>query len=114
MTKSKTPILYCDDGSEIELPTKWTICAACGGEGKSSAYLGAYTRDEMDEAGPEFMDDYMAGRLDQPCISCDGAGKHKVADGSRMTKEQRAAYRFQQQCEREDRATERMERAMGC
>lgn len=108
------PILYCDDGSEIELPTKWVICSACSGEGKSSAYLGAYTRDDLDDAGPEFCAAYFAGHLDRPCISCDGLGRHRVADGARMTPAQRAAYRFQQQCEREDRAIERAERAAGC
>lgn len=109
-----TPILFCDDGSEIELPFKWVICSACSGHGKSSAYLGAYTSDDMDEAGPEFRDEYMAGRYDRPCISCDGAGKHKVADGSRMTQEQRAAYRYQRQEERETRAIEAAERRFGC
>ena len=63
----KTPTLYCDDGSEIELPSKWTICRHCQGEGTSSAYLGAFTRDDMDEAGPEFLEDYMAGRYDRAC-----------------------------------------------
>jgi hypothetical protein len=109
----RTPTLFCDDGSEIELPTRWEICAACRGEGKSSAYLGAYTSSEMDEAGPEFMDEYMRGAYDRPCISCDGLGRHKVADGTRMTKEQRAAYRFQCQADREIEAIHRAERRMG-
>ena len=33
----KTPTLYCNDGSEIELPSKWTICRHCQGEGTSTA-----------------------------------------------------------------------------
>src|SRR6185437_12042629 len=28
---AKTPILFCDDGSEVELPSKWMICSACQG-----------------------------------------------------------------------------------
>jgi DnaJ-class molecular chaperone len=111
---AKTPTLYCDDGSEIELPTKWVICSACAGEGKSSAYLGAYTRDDMDEAGPEFMDDYMAGHYDRACDSCDGAGKVQVADRTRISKLNWREWEAQCRDDREIRGIERAERRMGC
>jgi hypothetical protein len=110
---AKTPILYCDDGSEIELPSQWSICSHCQGEGKSSAYLGAFTRSDMDEAGPEFFDDYMAGRYDRACDACDGAGKVRVVDWSKLTKEQKRAWNEQVRGDREDAAITRMERAMG-
>jgi hypothetical protein len=110
---AQQPVLFCDDGSEVELPFKWEICAACSGHGKSSAYLGAYTQSEMDEAGPEFHDEYMRGGYDRPCISCDGLGRRMVADGSRMTRAQRAAYRLQQQADREIDAIQAAERRMG-
>lgn len=109
----KAPVLYCEDDSEIELPWKWQVCAACSGHGKSSAYLGAYTASERDEAGPEFMDAYMRGEFDRPCISCDGTGKHKVADCAAMTPEHRAEYRRQCQEEADFRRIERAERERG-
>lgn len=91
----KRPILFGQDADgefEQELPWAWAICSACEGHGKSSAYLGAYTQSEMDEAGPEFLEDYMAGHYDRPCAECDGAGKVKVADRSQMTAEQLEQY----------------------
>lgn len=110
---AKTPTLYCDDGSGTELPFKWSICSGCDGHGKSSAYLGAYTRSEMDEAGPEFLEDYMAGRYDRACDRCEGSGKVRIVDWSKLTKTQRKAWNAQVRGEREDRAVERAERAMG-
>ena len=107
------PVLYCDDGSEIELPFLWCICISCQGHGKSSAYLGAYTQSEMDEAGPEFFDDYMAGRYDRPCETCDGTGKIKVVDRKKLTPAQRLEWDEQRQCEREERAIRAAERRMG-
>lgn len=109
---SRTPFLCIGDDEEIELPFKWQICSSCDGHGKSSAYLGAYTSSEMDEAGPEFFDDYMAGRYDRPCEHCEG-GKVKVADYSQMTKKQISLYREQVREDREFAALCRAERAMG-
>lgn len=110
---AKIPTLYCDDGSEIELPFKWEICGSCRGEGKSSAYLGAFTRSEMDEEGPEFLDDYMGGRYDRACDRCEGGGKVRVVDWSKLTKQQRKDWNEQVRGEREAAAITRMERAMG-
>jgi hypothetical protein len=111
---TKTPVLFCDDGSERELPFKWEICGGCRGHGTSSAYLGAFTREEMDEQGPEFLEDYMAGRYDRECDHCSGLGRVKRADLSRMSKEDRAAYREQQRGFRDMEAEERAERRFGC
>jgi hypothetical protein len=110
---SKGPILYNDDDTETELPFKWCICSACEGHGKSSAYLGAYTMDEMADAGPEFQEDYMAGHYDRPCDPCGGLGRVKVADQRVMTKEQRRAWREQRRADSEMDAIEAAERRMG-
>lgn len=110
----RTPTLFEDDGAEIELPFKWTICSTCQGHGKSSTYLGAYTCDDMAEAGPEFYDDYMRGYYDRPCDACEGLGRVKVADLSKMTKDQQREYRAQCRAERECRAEEAAERRFGC
>ena len=103
------------DGSEdeISLPIKWEICGVCEGSGMSSAYLGAYTWDEMNEAGEEFIEDYFAGNYDRPCNKCSGSGKVEIADISKLSDAHKKAY--EQQCA-EDRQYEResqMERMMG-
>jgi hypothetical protein len=54
---------------------KWTICPVCDGEGRSSAYLGAFTQDDMDQQDPDFLEDYVRGRYDRPCDTCGGDGK---------------------------------------
>lgn len=109
-----TPTLSCDDGSEIVLPFVWKICSACNGHGKSSAYLGAYTADEMAEAGPDFHDDYMRGDYDRTCETCDGDGKVKVVDIKKMPKAQVRAWQEQRRADREYRAEVRAEIRAGC
>lgn len=110
---AKTPTLFCDDGSEIELPFKWVICSGCNGHGKSSAYLGAYTRSEMDEAGPEFHDEYMRGGYDRTCDACDGAGKVRTVDWLKLSAAQKRAWNEQVREERAYRAEVTAERRMG-
>lgn len=70
------------EGLEVELsvPAKWEICRTCEGHGASSAYLGAFTRDDFDDEGPEFVEDYIAGNYDRACDECHGSGKVIVAD----------------------------------
>lgn len=65
------------------LPGGWAICPDCNGHGGSSAYLGAFTREDMDE-DPEFFEDYMAGRYDRPCPNCNG-GKVWIVAVARCT-----------------------------
>lgn len=50
----------------------FVVCWQCHGTGASSAYLGAYTSDEMDELGDEFIEDYRRGLYDRPCDVCSG------------------------------------------
>lgn len=110
MSKDHQIILYLGD-DEIPLPTKWEICGHCEGEGTSSAYLGVFTRDDMDEMDDEWKEDYCAGRFDRACEHCSG-GKVKVADWDRMPPEHQDAYRAQLEEEHQTRQTERMERRM--
>lgn len=109
---AKAPILYNDDDSETELPFKWEICGACSGHGSSSAYLGAFTREDLDDEGPEFVEDYFAGRYDRSCEHCDGAGKVKVVDPARTPKDKLAAYRAQEDDREHIDAIQRQERLM--
>lgn len=109
----KPVILFCDDGSEIELPSKWEICGHCRGNGTSSSYLGAFTSDDWHDLDDEWREDYMAGRFDRACDACDGLGRVRVADYGRMTDEQRAAYEAQLQDDAEYAAMVAAERRMG-
>lgn len=64
-----------ESGEEINIPAVWEICETCGGDGTSSAYLGAFTSDDIVELGEEWREDYFAGRFDRPCDECKGSGK---------------------------------------
>lgn len=80
---NKLTFTYTDhEGSETEItvPATWEICTDCRGNGGSSAYLGAFTREEWDEEGHEWQEDYLAGHYDRPCEHCRGSGKVLVID----------------------------------
>lgn len=68
---------YWENDEGVEFPAIWAICHDCQGEGKSCAYLGAFTAEDFDYEGPEFREDYMSGRYDKPCKPCEGSGKVK-------------------------------------
>jgi hypothetical protein len=93
---TKAPTLYTDDYPDgRELPFKWEICPHCQGHGKSSAYLGAFTRDQLDE-DPEFFEDYLAGHYDRACDHCQG-GKVKVVDETKVSKEDLKLFEKQEE-----------------
>lgn len=98
-----------EDGEAVRLPTKWCICSQCHGEGKSSAYLGAFTASEMRE-DPEWAEDYMAGRFDRTCERCNGTGKTESVDRGRCRKDLLALYDEDQRIRRQIRDEERAER----
>lgn len=78
-----TAELWNEENEEYErvvLPARFKVCPDCRGRGGSSAYLGSFTRDEMDEMGEEFIDDYRAGRFDRPCPKCKGQRVISVVD----------------------------------
>jgi hypothetical protein len=85
-------VSFISDECTVHLPARWEICNHCRGTGKSSAYLGAFTREDMEEEGPEFMEDYMAGHYDRPCDDCEGLGRVLVLDREAIERnpEQRA------------------------
>lgn len=102
----------------VALPARYEICPHCSGKGTSSAHLGAFTRDEMEEEGPEFQEDYMAGVYDRPCDECRGSpGRVLVVDEARViTDEQKKALRYMIDTNAEMdelRAIEAAERRMG-
>ena len=72
--------IYHDEKYTAVLPARWEICGDCYGEGKT--YLGwaardqpAFSVEDFDREGEDFMEDYMAGRYDRACPSCKGSGK---------------------------------------
>jgi hypothetical protein len=105
-----------EDGTftDHQLPAKWEICHSCQGNGTSSAYLGAFTREDMDEMGDEFMEDYMRGAYDRACDECGGSGKVRVVDEERCPPELLKELRDQEEAEAEYQAMVAAERRMGC
>lgn len=85
---------YEDESGEehdVDLPASWHICDNCHGDGKSSAYLGSFTMEQMNE-DPDFADEYMNGGYDKTCTNCGGSGKVLIVDReAKMTAEQTAA-----------------------
>lgn len=54
---------------------KYAVCPRCRGEGSHvnpSVDGHGITAEEMDELGPEFLDDYMGGVYDVRCEQCHG------------------------------------------
>lgn len=106
---------YDDVGNEVEpifLPSKMEVCGGCGGKGQSSAYLGAFTEDQIAE-DPEFFEDYMASRYDRVCGECNGLRVVEVLDWARLTPEQRAMVEKRAREEAYDARLTIMERRMG-
>lgn len=119
---SKELILYRDatpeeaerldiDVIEEVMPHTWKICPTCRGEGRNSLHLGAFSGRRLEEAraDTEFWDDYMNGRLDQTCESCEGSGKVRVLDRKACSKEKLALWDAQEREDAEYRAMQRAE-----
>lgn len=51
---------------------KFSVCPECQGTGSSSAYLGAFTHDDLMEQGEDFIEDYIGGAYDRKCDHCNG------------------------------------------
>lgn len=106
----------CDDGymPPVELPTKWAICNECSGHGKSSAYIGALTEEDIErDWSPEEVDDYMHGGYDRTCEACKGSGKVIVVDEDQCPPDLLKAHLDYLQDEDEYNAICAAERRMG-
>lgn len=62
-----------DEGTPF--PGHWQICGTCGGHGKHSRALGAFTSEDWERESYEFKEDYLNGAYDSQCEDCKGSGK---------------------------------------
>jgi hypothetical protein len=102
------------DSNDVEhtLPSKYVVCPRCNGRGTSSAYLGAFTREDFDE-DPDFARDYLDGAYDRSCTRCNGVRVIEVADFDRMSPALRDEYENYLLEIYYMEETERMERMLG-
>ncbi len=113
-----------DDGDEItvDFPTRWEICGDCQGEG--TTYLGwaaadqpAFTREDFEDEGPDFMEEYIGGVYDKECPTCDGTGKVREIDEDVAESKYPVAFKaYLDDCKSEAdyRAMVRAEQRFGC
>jgi RecJ-like exonuclease len=118
MAKQQKPILYCDDGGELELPTKWEICSWCDGHGTDRGASvecdgGGFTASEWAEQDDDFREGYLRGDYDRACEGCGGSGKVMVADYSRMSPDEIKKYDAQLREDADYRSLCAAERRMG-
>jgi len=103
-----------ETGNRIFLPVVWEICWQCSGDGKSSAYLGAFTASEWYEQDEDFHHDYMSGAYDRTCDECNGRGSVQIVDEKKCPPALLEEYFADQQMEADFEAERRAERAGGC
>ena len=109
--------LYQQDREAEDLkpvPTKWEVCPSCKGKGSSSAHLGAFTTEEMEELGDDFKEDYLQGMYDRTCETCNGRTTVQTPDLNQMSQEDIDHYYTWLDREHQIRAIEAAERRMGC
>jgi hypothetical protein len=94
---------------ELSIPAKYEVCPDCEGEGTSSAYLGAFTWDQIDELGDDFREDYFAGRYDRLCETCKGERVVPIPDRENADPEILKMYDEIQDEERQSEQMHRME-----
>lgn len=113
--RAEAPVLYLDDDTEMELPTRWAVCPVCNGAGthvNPSIDCGGLSAEDFDE-DPDFAEDYMAGAYNVPCNRCGGRTTVPEVDVSSLSPELAAAYERQCRDEAADRACELAEMRMG-
>jgi len=109
--RDTAPVLYLENGTEVQLPTKWEVCSTCRGEGthvNPSIDAGGLSADDFAD-DPDFSEDYMSGVYDQPCNRCEGRRVVRQVDLDKLPADQRAAYERQLKDDYEVRAMERAE-----
>ena len=100
MSNVVTFTTYDDEGVEMthKLPAKWAVCERCRGKGRHvnpNVDGQGLSREDFDEQGPEFEEDYFAGHYDTTCEACRGLRVVDVVDEAQLTPEQLAEWHEQ-------------------
>jgi hypothetical protein len=79
MAKTIEFTMHDENGDEyiVEIPTRNAVCSGCDGEGHNSRHLGVIEPDDFDTEG---WDNYLAGKYDQTCETCNGQRVVAVMD----------------------------------
>lgn len=86
MAKAAVLMVRDEADNPVSIPGSWVICHHCKGSGGSSAYLGAFSRDEFEEAFDyDEREAYFRGDYDRPCEFCGGSGKVVEVDVKRCS-----------------------------
>ncbi|MBV1929318.1 MAG: hypothetical protein KUG81_07395 [Gammaproteobacteria bacterium] len=113
---------YIDDQEvTLDLPASFEVCGCCRGTG--TTYLGwhsseqpAFTQEDFDYEGPDFMEDYMTGRYDKTCPECNGRTTTLEIDWDNLDEKDPMIKAYMNHLEQEDYhdAEREAERRMGC
>lgn len=108
--------LLDDNDTEIEIPGRFITCPRCEGRGSHvnpSIDEHGLSREDFDEMGPDFEEDYFSGVYDVQCHECKGLRVILEVDEDRATEEQIKLYWDEIHEEIEYNRTCAMERRMG-
>ena len=112
---AEKPVLYMEDGTELELPMKYEVCPVCEGKGKHvnpAIDAGGLSEEMMEDE--EFLDGYAGGVYDVPCNRCEGKRVVPVVNWDALSDEERKAYEAQLDDEAGWEAERLAEIRMGC
>ena len=102
----------------INPPMKREVCHSCNGSGVTVAHVESegdgITASEMDELGPDFLEDYMSGVYDRPCPTCDGRNVVDAWDWDRMDPRTLKVCTDREQAVFDSDAEQAAERRAGC
>lgn len=96
----------------FSIPTIYEVCPTCHGEGRHTnpAIDGhGLTREDFDEQGPEFFEDYMSGVYDVNCAECGGKRVVLVPDKENADPELLKEYEQQEEEKYQDARMHQME-----
>lgn len=111
----EAPVLFLEDGTEKPLPTTWTVCDVCNGNGthvNPSIDCGGLSAEDFAE-DPDFEEAYFSGQYDQTCNKCQGRTTVRAVNWDAMSEEDQKLYQQQLNDEAADRRTAYYEARMG-
>ena len=108
-----------DEPVQHKLVARYALCDDCGGEGTHltpSIREHAYSQEEMEEEGPEFLEQYLlrGGIYDVTCLTCKGLRVVLVPDEDASDPATLAIYRKQESDKAHEAQVRAAELRMGC